>query len=160
MNNNGWVADLIPVFHTAIKNWNEQNTPEKVTQDVFDTLNADKDKILAQLLGFSNRWGKWELDHCNGRAGNSAAGDFLREVQQQAVNEWLSTVAMPTLSSTQLNQIKSSCAAEYKDTFTKTIKRAVVARAEADAKDLVKQLSDSMSAENYIQLMTLIAPKE
>lgn len=72
---------------------------EGIKDEVTRVLNANVQEITAKLLGFDNRWFyKWELDHCNGRAGNSAAGDYLRKHANDAITEWLSSVQLPPMS--------------------------------------------------------------
>jgi hypothetical protein len=37
-----------------------------------------------------DKWtGKFELDHCNGRSGNSFIGEELKEMCRNAAHEWI-----------------------------------------------------------------------
>lgn len=67
---------------------------------VHDTVANHAKTIVGKLLGFDNRWGRWELDHCNGSGGESAAGDFIRSVAQSEIKEWLTKMSgkLPELS--------------------------------------------------------------
>ena len=153
------VDELLPIIAQAVAQWKQRNTVEKISATVTQALDKQAQTILLKLLGFdANHWGKdvWELDHCNGRNGNSAAGDFIRTTQAEAVKAWLSTVAMPNLSPAITKSIVASCRDEYKRALERHIYGIVEKQAEEDAKTLVANISKSNHIDKYLKVMSLI----
>jgi hypothetical protein len=144
----------------AVNEWKADNTPEHLKKTVKKELDSQANTILVKLLGFDASYGKdaWQLDHCNGRDGNSSAGDFIATHQAEAIKEWLSTVAMPTLSAKGLATAQASCQKKYEDQFHYALRNEVQARAQADAKNLVNSLVASKQLDNYLRAMALINP--
>lgn len=91
-----------------VAKWSEQAAAEwfdkhgseaQVKYDVTKLLDSKREEIVANLLGFKIDWREWQVDNCNGRSGESAAGDLLRKTAGKAVDEWLlaQAGALPTL---------------------------------------------------------------
>lgn len=72
---------------------------------------------------------KWAVDHCNGRAGESAAGDAIRAKAQEAVFKYLEDTDIPTLTPDQVQALVR----EYQEVFNRKVREALRARAETDA---------------------------
>ena len=83
------INDLLPTVLKSIDKWKEKNSEEALTQRVHKLLDDNAETIVLKLLGFDNRWNKWELDHCNGRKGESAAGDYLKQDYERFLSEYL-----------------------------------------------------------------------
>lgn len=98
------LQEIVFNTNTAIEAWKEENTPEKIKENVFNKLNKNKEEILLKVMGFNKNWGRWELDHCNGRSGESYIGDYLRQVQQKALEEWARQIDLPKID-TKLTEI-------------------------------------------------------
>ena len=111
-----------------------------------------------KLLGFNDRWGKWELDHCNGRSGESAAGDFIRKYQTEAIQEWLKTVCLPELDVKTKAQFKREAKAEYVDHIYRGLRNAAQERANADLQELLNELTSSDQLDAYFKTMKLLNP--
>lgn len=74
--------DMLGVVLQAVSDWRAKNTESALKTRVHELLDRNSKEITMKLLGFDSRYVKqWELDHCNGRAGESAAGDYLKRVQ-------------------------------------------------------------------------------
>jgi vacuolar-type H+-ATPase subunit H len=91
----------------AAQKWLNENEPN-IENIVTDMLDQRLVEIVAKLLGFNNSWGEWALDHCNGRSGESSAGDYLREKAGIAVKVWLDSQAknLPNLPIKATSSIK------------------------------------------------------
>lgn len=50
-------------------------------------MRKNADEIIAKMIGMDNRWGKWEIDHCNGRG--SHITNYIDECAKVNVNQWL-----------------------------------------------------------------------
>lgn len=154
------VDSIFPFVFAAMNNWLQTNTEEKIKKEVEATLNKNKEEIILKLLGFDKRWGKddFELDHCNGRAGNSAAGDFIRNVQAEAIKQWLSIVKMPPIPKTTEAQIKKEMLSRYKEAMIKQIDKLVQEQAVKDAQELYARVYSTEYQSNFFKSIELIAP--
>ena len=152
--------EMIPLVEDAINKWHNKNQPKGIVEYIHKKLDKSRDEVLLKLMGFNkDSWGgTWALDHCNNRSGNSIAGDYLKSVQQDAINDWLSKVALPKLTKTDSDRIAASFKAEY----LSRLKRAVLAYAEKKADEHARQLVDALvptpPIDQYVRLKTLITP--
>lgn len=154
------LSEALPHMAAGVRKWREDNPPDSIRERVFNLLNKRQDEIILQLLGFELRYGKLQVDHCNGRAGESAAGDYLRRAQQDAVNDWLATISMPALTKTQIKNIQKDAQREYTRHLNQLVRSMAVTKAEEDAKKLIEALASTHSADNYGKLYELIQPPE
>lgn len=96
--------------------------------------------LIPTLMGLElDRWsGRWKVDHCNGRSGESAVGDFLRKRAGEKINEWLAEHAgkLPELTNSMTKELQS----EYQSTLRRAIKEKVWKLAEARANELAAQI--------------------
>lgn len=153
------VDGVLEVIALAVEEWKLQNTPEHIKEQVTDLLNQNREQVTLNLLGLEKGWGKWTVDHCNGRNGNSAAGDYLRKVQQEAIEEWFTSMCMPVLSSKTKASIQKSMQEDYEHMFKQQLRRKISEMAERDATALVEKLSVSNQAENYLKVVKLLHPQ-
>lgn len=150
---------ILPVIAAAVAEWKVENNPERIRKTVIDALNAQSTSITRQLLGFEKGWdSEWRVDHCNGRAGNTAVGDYFRQVQSQAIKEWLETVKMPELTPTFKKKLASEMRNEYESYLRSTARDLAIQVAKKDAATLVDQICSSDRLENYLKTMALIEP--
>jgi predicted AAA+ superfamily ATPase len=150
------VDSILPHIALAVAEWKAENTEEKIKKTVIDLLEKESKQIVLKLLGFSESWGKWEVDHCNGRGGQSAAGDYLTKVQQEAIQEWLKGAVMPTLDKATKASMQKSAQQEYSYNLTRLVREYAVSQAERDAQTVIKQLVASDQVGSYLKAMALI----
>lgn len=117
-----------------------------IERRVHDELDKRANAVVVQLLGFdwdSGVRSTWKLDHCNGRAGNSAAGDWLRERAANEIRSWLDAQAgaLPPLS----EDSKSDLRNEYTRVLKYELSKALRKRAEADAAAMVAGIVASVT---------------
>lgn len=55
---------------------------------IYQTCKQHERTYLLGILGFSERWGRLEIDHCNGRSGNSIIGNELKKAVEDLVKQW------------------------------------------------------------------------
>ena len=152
------VDELIPAIYAAIEEWNTANSKEFIGKKVKDLLDSQSKQVVMKLLGFNERYGQaFALDHCNGRAGNSPAGDYLKGVQQEVVHAWLSQVKMPELTKTELATIAKDFKYEHQRALLSRLKNMAQAKADADANILLTSLTSSCEIGNFIKAMELIS---
>ena len=124
----------------ATEAWLEENADrETVNRSVRRALDARREELVAKLMGFDRRWGSdWEVDHCNGRAGESAAGDFLRSLAVEGVKEWLSEQAgnMPDLPKKAVQALRM----EYRDILHDEVRERIAMRAVEKSRQAVERI--------------------
>lgn len=115
-----------------------------IERRVRDELDKRADAVVVQLLGFdwdSGIRSAWKLDHCNGRAGNSAAGDWLRKRAANEIRAWLDDQAgsLPALDDDSVASLRG----EYTRVLKYELGKALRKRAEADAAAMVDEIVKS-----------------
>ena len=99
------------------------------------------------------------MDHCNGRSGESAAGDYLRQVQADAIREWLAKIPMPAMSTKMLSDFKKQYQTEFNNRVQYQMRRLIEQEADKRAEQLFKELTQSNQVNDFIKVMQLISPK-
>lgn len=141
----------------GIDDWVATNPPEKIKADVFKRLDKSREEIVLKLLGFEKDYnGGWKIDHCNGRSGNSIAGEYLKTHQTAIVNEWLAQAKMPEMTKTLEKSLTSGAVDEYQYEFRKRFREAVAAKAKQDAEELFSQISEDSTLEKYFKTIKLL----
>lgn len=154
------IDELLAHIATAVEQWKQENTPEVIKRTVNDLLEKESKTIVLRLLGFRSDWGRWELDNSNGRQQSSAAGEYLREHQAEAIKEFFSKVSViPELTSKEIAQLRKSAKETYHYRLTDAVRTLAGEQADKDAKALVAKVVASDQIENYLKLSRLINPE-
>jgi uncharacterized protein YnzC (UPF0291/DUF896 family) len=150
---------MLPIINSAIAEWQEENSEEKLKSRVKSLLDENSKTATMKLLGFDSRYGEqWSLDHFNGRSGNSAAGDFIRQVQATAIKEWLTTVGMPVLTVAEKKHLNAGFRAEYISQLRTGLRQKVMVTATEHLDALVAEFVVPTQVGNYIKAKALIDP--
>lgn len=145
---------------TALEKWKAQHTPERIKEVVHSKLDKGTEHILLKLLGFETGYnGQWQVDHCNGRSGNSAVGDYLRETQKEAIQEWFNRIKLPTLTSTTQKSLGKAYRDEYLRNLQYRVQEEARAHAKRDLEQLLDKLSSSNQIQNYLKTLELLSSK-
>lgn len=148
---------ILPHIAAAVGEWQNANSEEKVKRNVKDLLDKNSKEITMKLLGFNTNYSQeWELDHCNGRSGESAAGDFIRRTQQTAIEEWLKSATLPVLDEKTKKRLHKEAVDEYSSVIRQRIREFAYKQATQDAADLIKTITVSDQIDNYLKAMKLI----
>lgn len=150
------INDLLTTILKSIDQWKEKNSEEVLIQRVHKLLDANAETIVLKLLGFDNRWNKWEIDHCNGRSGESAAGTYLRQVQQEAIQDWLKSVKLPELNKSLSSAMKKKLEADYKHYLNQFLYEYAREEADKTAKEIVESLFSRSKVDGMFKLQQLI----
>jgi hypothetical protein len=150
--------EILPHILSAVLAWKANYTPEKIHAKVTEQLDTNAEQMVLKLLGFDNRWGKWEVDHCNGRAGNSAIGDYMMQQHSIAIKEFFDNFKMSEVITPALKtKIKTVARKEYEYRFIEAAERFARAKAEKDAQKIIDDLLTSDDMEKTIKLMKVIS---
>ena len=147
----------LPMILEAVQEWKDANCSDKIKDRVKKLLDANSKEVTMKLLGFNDHWGKWEIDPCNGRSGESAAGDFIRKTQSEAVKDWLTNVCLPELDDKTKAQFKKQAKQIYQETILRGLRDSVQMRAKVDLDLLVKEITASNQIDNYLKTMQLLS---
>jgi hypothetical protein len=151
------VDELIPVIAHAIGQWKATNNEEVITKFVHTELDKSSKTVLMKLLGFDIKYnGQWELDHCNGRNGNSAAGDYIRQQQSEAIKDWLSKVELPSLTPAIKKELQFQAQHQYVSAFKETLRLEVQKKARNDVIEILEQISSTNNVEKYLAVLKLV----
>lgn len=132
--------------------------PEEVLNNVYNsTVNTaysdikkewekDLKKNVMKLLGFSDTWGKWEIDHCNGRM--SEMSDLINQEVKKLFMETNFTKEQLTLTEKEKQDIGESIrkdmrdrfSYEYRQSFRGSFEQLVKQQATQDAKEEFEKL--------------------
>ena len=136
------LQSLVPIINGAIHEWLEKQNPRDIRKKVFDTLEAAKDEVAPKLMGFNRgSFGRgWEIDHCNGRAGESIIGDYMRKHQQEGIQQFIDQLNLASLRPFSKKEIEDM-RKEYRQRVINKTREAIRARAEIDADRMVNQIS-------------------
>jgi hypothetical protein len=145
---------------SAMATWEKQNDPKTLKARVHKLLDQNAEVLLKKLLGFDNKWsGDWELDHCNGRNGESAAGDYIKKHQLEAIKEWLGQITLPEMTPAFKKKIEKDLQHAYEQEIQNGVYARVRAQADKDLNALVTQVVSSRTFEKYQQTLALLTPK-
>ena len=152
------VDKVIDKIAVAMHEWSDEQV-ESIGIEVRIRLNRHRDEILMKLMGFDRNYdGRWNVDHCNGRAGDSNISDYLKEKQGEIVKEWLSEIKLPVMTSA----FKQRIATELQNTYERAIQDSVYTMARDKAsKDLQELLDSTLTPtlyNKYQQAQALLTP--
>ena len=141
------------------KFYQDHNTASKVKRQVRDTLDKDRDNIVAKVLGFDNRWrGEWEIDHCNGR--ESPLSQLIKTEAEEAAKVWikdcLHTKDLPALT----NQQKKAIQIDYADRFKRYLNDELSDRIRKAASEVAAKLAVEIVEPYLLKLQTAGSPPD
>ena len=83
-------------IQSTTKKWlKELEAKGSIEEKVEAALQGELERVTRKVLGLDIRWHNksWEVDHCNGRSGNSIVGDALQERAVQRFAEVIGEAA-------------------------------------------------------------------
>lgn len=120
-----------------------------VTLEVVRDLNASKREVTLKLLGLDNRWGKWEVDHCNGR--KSPVGELIDAECTAMIQQWTNEVIKEVLTDEMRLKtkaaIKKAFLGEISDRYNYKTREMVTRSAESLVATLVKDVKHEFEVE-------------
>jgi len=149
----------------------KETLEEKLRQDVITSLMRHKrnldletlvkklfdqgvEQVILKLMGFEKDWdGRWKVDNCNGRSGNSVIGDDItnkaRAELAKFISEKLDIVDLwSQLSNKEIDDLKK----EYKETYLRQMRERM--------RDWGARNADSRFEEIFGEAITNIFEKE
>lgn len=151
---------VLEIVQQTIAEWKEKNPPEQIKKKTEKLLNNNSEEIVFKLLGFEkDDWGrkKFRIDHCNGRSGESAAGDYIRKHQMETIQAWLAQAPMPTLTPELKKEITSEAQYRYRQKFKEAFYSLVEAQANKEAEKAFEEISALLALDKHDKTIALIA---
>lgn len=87
--------NLVEQFFTAFGNAGVKFDAEGIQREIIAELTKERRTLALKMLGFGDRWGKLEVDHCNNRA--SVASEFIKANVGPAVQKWAKECLRPAI---------------------------------------------------------------
>lgn len=125
--------------------------PQKFADAIMADLTKRRSEVTLKLLGLDNRWGKWEVDHCNGR--QSPINDYLTEATRQQVQTWVVEAVETELANGGTDKVRAAMRAAVRNHLKglsydveRHIRRMIDDHAIAVAKQVMEEmLADAVS---------------
>ena len=86
---------LVEQFFVAFGNAGVKFDAEGIQRQIIDELTKERRNLALKMLGFEDRWGKLDVDHCNSRT--SVASEFIKSQVGPAVERWADECLRPML---------------------------------------------------------------
>lgn len=150
------VDNVIDQISVAMHQWSEEQV-ETIGTKVRQRLDQHRDEVLMKLMGFDKDYaGRWQIDHCNGRGGNSNISDFLKTTQEANVKEWLSQIKLPVMSPSFKRDIEKQLQSMYQHEIQNMIYAMAKARANRDLEELLTTILPATLVDRHLQMQELI----
>lgn len=124
------------LVETYTAEWITEHSPEKIREFVWAKLDSCLEATMTSGMGFSRSFGRWEVDHCNGR--ESAVSQYMRSQAADAVQGWLNKqtkkLKLPT------KQLQGALAREFDEQFKRALRDKVQQQATKAADDIFDQV--------------------
>ena len=146
-------------FFAAFEKANEAFTPDSLATEISTMLTKERREIVLKLLGFDGRFGKLEVDHCNGRDRESIVGRYLRGQAEPIVTAWMEKEIRPIFEAKARErlanaEVRKAVEKDFVERFTYCLRENISREAERLAKEHAAAFSAQVS-----QTMSMAAPE-
>jgi hypothetical protein len=124
------IADIVR------KTINAELDPKNLADKIENKVKNCWEDMVLKMLGMDNCWGKWEIDHCNGRS--SSLSNMIGGKAKDAVEEFLGRCAdvLPKINID--DELVSSITKEYQQVVKRYLHKEIEARAKQDVKEFIE----------------------
>ena len=108
-------------------------------QEIESILNKQQKKLIARLMGLDLDYDgcSFKVDHCNGRSGESAAGDWLKAKHSDLIQKYFDDLGkFPKLSLAEKTSIKNS----FKEELIRNLNNECRELARKKAKEIMDEI--------------------
>lgn len=140
---------LLDLYDATLREYIQENTPEMIKEKLKKEIDKERVSILLKLLGMEKRYAtSWVVDHCNGRAGESAIGDYLRKTQEESIHELFDSIELTGVIS---EGLKKTLQSEYQRNLNSALKVMAEEKAKQDAAIIMQNLHKEFSVLNLLK---------
>lgn len=123
---------------------------DQVVESITDDLNKQKREVTLRLLGLDNRWGKWEVDHCNGR--ESPITKYLTAQAANVIAAWVNDAVKEVLTTEMQAKIMRDAKGAIRKELNDLVQNATAGyhlnqRAKPFLDDLMQKAADEVREE-------------
>lgn len=148
---------VIGFVMAAVSHWRKENTEEAIHKKVIDLLDKRSEEMVVKLLGFDLSWGEWALDHCNGRSGNSAIGDYLRNTQAVAVKEFFDSLDLKQIVTPAMkNRLIKAIQKDFEYKLECAVRSALEAHTKQYVEKVIQDITTSDDLDGVIKTIKLL----
>jgi len=102
-----------------------------IQDDLIRELKYNAKSALLSAIGFSDSWGKWQVDHCNGRMGEIAK--YIKRNVEDVLSDL--SVTVPTITQEDADELGKAMKKEYMMHYSRQYKDTLVALAKQQASE-------------------------
>jgi hypothetical protein len=120
-----------------------------IETDVIAYLEKRHKELIIRMLGFNiDKWSdKIEIDYCNGRSGQTTAGQAFIAANKEAVDKWMKELTkLPRLTKPEKERVKK----EYKESLLSALRRAAYEHGEINGNRYMGEIIDEVTASSAI----------
>lgn len=114
-------------------------TEEKMRKFIHRRLDNQVEKVIRKVLGFSEDWGEWRVDHCNGRM--SKLSDLISNRASTLFTQWIDENLDQVTAKKMTKKEQNALAKEYRDLFMRRCRDEIRHKAKRDADEFLTKFS-------------------
>ena len=132
-----------------------ENAEENIRERVNEILNKRIEELVLNLCGFSrNHTYGWQIDHCNGRSGNSPVGNFFKDALQDRIKYLAGKIEIPKAEEERIRKaFIDGYLREYKSEMLVRARRLAKEHAERYAKKISESALDGAAESVRLRMM-------
>ena len=125
---------------------------KQVVEKLHKSMEDNATEVLLKLLGFDNKWGGWQIDHCNGRAGNSEVGVTLKSLFSEVTKNFVLQFKEESmkLTKTEYAQILKIMKKEFINSLESEAIRAMREKGKTCGRELVEEIFAGVTSESAL----------
>ena len=140
---------LVEQFFTAFGNAGVKFDAEGIQRQIVDELTKERRNLALKMLGFNDRWGKLEVDHCNNRA--SVASELVKANVGPAIQKWTDECLRPAIEARGRDKLNNAAVInavtkDFDSRFMYAAREQMEYLAEQAGKEFANALADQIKA--------------
>ena len=142
-------GNLVEQFFTAFGNASVKFDAEGIQREIIAELTKERRTLALKMLGFDDRWGKLEVDNCNGRA--SVASEFVKANVGPAVEKWAEECLRPAIEARGRDKLNNAAVMkaimkDFDSEFMYAARRQMEQLAQQAGEEFANALADQIKA--------------
>ena len=97
---------LVEQFFKAFESAGVKFDAENIQREIIAELTKERRTLALKMIGFEDRWGTLEVDHCNSRV--SVASEFIKANVGPAVQRWTDECLRPEIEARGRNKLNNA----------------------------------------------------
>lgn len=119
-----------------------------MSSKIIELLDARKHDVIWTLLGLDARWGKWEIDHCNGR--QSLITKYLAEAMEPVIARWVNATVEEVVKSSgdkMRKAVRQRVSRDLEDRYARELRHRATLRIDEIVDQEAKALAEGLFSE-------------